>query len=153
MAEIGYFGVIIPSQDYYQGFFLRDEVFVEAQQFLDTVRKTLGGRYTPSSITARPAPDVAPEDQEWVGAISATVSNLAFKMKYQELAVPALALYLVSGYKHFIIVADFEKSNTATTIENLPDAKNADDVRAIINSHPLVLGIQMKLLRKMMKPR
>jgi len=59
MTTCGYFGVIIPDYDYYQGFFLHEEATKVAPKYLKSLRKDI----IQFSEVRNPTPGVSDADQ------------------------------------------------------------------------------------------
>jgi hypothetical protein len=153
MEPIGYFGVIIPELNFWQGYFLpgAPEAAAAGQEFLETVRRVIGGKYMPPSATLRPMPGVSDEHQPWVGAISAAIVEFAKMSAFDRIGVAAMGMHLLTGFTHFVIIGREEKSGTNTTIENLDRARSADDVRNFINAHPLVVKAKQAQMAELLK--
>jgi hypothetical protein len=147
MPAIGYFGIIVPEYDFWQGYYLIDDVAEQAKHWMDEIRAVIGGFYTPASITMSPVPDISEDDQPWIGITCAAMTEFALASEHSKVGLVSYALHTLTGYKHFLITATPEKSGIMTKIESLP-VNSAEGVRLAINRHPLVLRAKQNMIRK-----
>jgi len=130
MTTYGYFGVIIPEYNYYQGFFLHEEAIEGAPNYLERLRKAL---------------PVA--DQDLLGAVTTTLVEGARTENKTLLFRGAGAVSVLEDSKYFVVRAKIEKDGTHTEFWRMPPEVNSPDAaRDYIHSLPDVQLIQGRLL-------
>ena len=77
---IGYFGVIVPHRQFWQGFFLSKAFDATAEVTLNNMKEHIGGRYMPPSAVIENVPGVPAENQPWIGATSAGLIQCALDL-------------------------------------------------------------------------
>lgn len=142
---IGYFGVIVPPRRFWQIFVLSAEFAAAAETALHDIKRALGGRYMPPSAVIRGLHHVADADQPWVGAVSAGLVACALTGDPLKVGLLSMVLHHLTGFTHFYLIGTPDRSGTATTIVNLPDADSADAVHAVMQAHPEVVRAKQAL--------
>lgn len=146
--NIGYFGVIVPERDYWQGFFLNDKFLAEGRGLIATMqRENPELARTPSQVL-RPLGLHADDQQRWIGALSAVIVEFALKKQDYGVGVASAALHAVVGLTHFIVKGRLADTGTYTEIENLPDVTTDQEVRDKLNADPAVIRAKQAILRK-----
>ncbi len=159
-VTIGYMMVAMPSKGSWQGFFVTPEFDAMAAGGMESLRAAIGGSAVRAS--ASPAPetiaamdDVAPEDQVFVGGLSAAICDLYNSNQRENverrlrsarntaeqrtvetetranvirLGTLAAMLRRVIGKDHFLVVGYEEQGGWRTTVECVI-ADSLDDAR------------------------
>jgi hypothetical protein len=146
--NIGYFGVIVPERDFWQAFYLNDDLMAEGRELIATLQREHPDMAQAPSRVLRPLGHHLDAEQQWIGAVSAAIVEFALKKHDYGIGVAAAALHWVAGLKHFIITGHISAEGTYTEIENLPEAKTPHDVRDIINAKPEVIRAKQALMRR-----
>lgn len=129
--EIGYFGVIIPKYDIFQGFFLTYQ-FEEAQKVLSEIRKL--------SIPVKVITPFENHDNQLIGAIS----QLLIAAPIDERIIPfGMALSNVLG-KRFFWVEAVHKNGTVFTNIGQMDVTTAEEANKQFHALPAVKEIAIK---------
>jgi hypothetical protein len=150
---VGYCGVIVPSHEFWQGFFIDRRLEAEGLKTLDRVRRELA-RIMPVAgaqpETRKPVPGVADADQTLVGTLAATFVEGAVTQRHELVGVVSAALRALLKTDYFCVLARRDTGGTATEIIALR-ATTPDEARAEINSLPDVLAIKAKLTEGLLK--
>jgi hypothetical protein len=136
--RIGYFGVILPYYEFWQGYFLDDSAKDDAEGFIKQIRSNFDNIYMPPSAVIRPIEYISEKDQSLIGAVSSVVVDFAAKQDNERIGTASMAL-------HFYIIASIDAKGTTTKIVNLPDVKSDSNAREIIDSLPAVQTIKKTL--------
>ncbi len=145
MTTCGYFGVIIPDYNYYQGFFLHEAAIKKAPDFLESLRKEI----ISFSEVRNPVPGVPDKDQALLGALCAALVEGARTQSESILLHVGGALSLVMHHKYFVVRGDIDQRGIGTQIWRMPPEINSPDAaRDYIHSLPEVQLIQGKLLKE-----
>lgn len=137
---IGYFAVVLPREDEYQAFYLRQEDTAEGQATLDR------------AVTAwRKAMGVNPTAQELRHTLAASLAEVYLARSLVGVAWCAHALRLALKADWFWVEAYPEREGTRTSIHLLA-ARDPDAARLEIRGLPAVRLIELNLaLQKLMK--
>ena len=137
----GYYGVIIPKYNFYQGFFLYED-----SGYLELLRLSSPWQ---RCETRNPTPGVSNEDQGLVGALSATLVEGARTQNAPLLLRVGGALSALADSRYFMIRGEIDSKGIATDFWRMPPEINSPDAaRDYINSLPDVQLIQGKLLKE-----
>ena len=140
----GYYGVIIPKYDYYQGFFLYEDS--AASRYLELLRRDAPGSL---SETRKPAPGVPNADQGLLGVLCATLVEGARKQHETLLSNAGGALSALTDSKYFMVRGEVDSDETTTDFWRMPpEIDSPDSARDYIHSLPDVQLIQGKLLNE-----
>ena len=140
----GYYGVIIPKYNFYQGFFLYEDS--AASRYLEFLRRNAPGSL---SETRKPAPGVPNADQGLLGALcAALVEGARTENKLLLLRVSG-AVSALTDSKYFMVRGEIESKGTATDFWRMPpEIGSPDAARDYIHSLPDVQLIQGKLFKE-----
>ena len=140
----GYFGVIIPKYNYYQGFFLYEDS--AATRYLELLRRDAPDLL---SETRKAAPGVPDADQGLLGALCATLVEGARTENKPLLLRVSGAISALTDSKYFMVRGEIDSKGTATDFWRMPlNIDSPDAARDYIHSLPEVLLIQGKLLKE-----
>ena len=142
----GYYGVIIPKYDFYQGFFLYEDS-AASRYYLERVRNALGQRLSETRMPASGIPDA---DQGLLGAIcAALVEGARTENKLLLLRVSG-AISALTNSKYFMVLGEIDSTwGIATDFWRMPpEVSSPDAARDYIHSLPDVQLIQSKLLKE-----
>ena len=140
---IGYYGIIIPHYNYYQGFFLYEDP--EANHRLAILRMA------PFSLseTKVPTPGVSDADQGLVGGLCATLVEGARAQNEKLLLRASAALSVLTNCRYFTIGGTIEPGGTWSDFDRMPeDVDSHIKAVAYIHSLPEVQSIQAHLLKE-----
>jgi len=151
MVSIGYFGIIVAEKDFWQGYFLPGGLETLAKKQLEIFRRDIANTYLPPSVSIESLEGLSKEDDAMAGAITSALVFCALKKDEPKLAALSATLHLLTGFKHFVIIAQDEKSGTRTKIINLPYAQSAEDVKKVLNDHPEVITAKARLMSQLIK--
>jgi len=137
----GYYGVIIPKYNYYQGFFLYEDS--AASRYLELLR---GG---PFAETRKPAPGVSDADQGLLGGLCGTLVEGARTENKLLLLRVSGAISTLTDSKYFMVRGDIDSEGIATEFWRMPpEISSPDAAKDYIHNLPEVLLIQGKLLKE-----
>ena len=140
----GYYGVIIPKYNFYQGFFLYEDS--AASRYLELLRRDAPGSL---SETRKPAPGVPDADQGLLGALCAALVEGARKQHEAMLLRVSSAISALTDSKYFMVRGEIESEGTATDFWCMPpEIGSPDAAKGYIHSLPDVQLIQGKLLKE-----
>ena len=148
MTTCGYFGVIIPDYNYYQGFFLHEEYVKAAPRGLERIRA--GGR-DPASLSEvrNPTPGVSAADEGIFGAVTAALVEGARTQNEGLISRSAGIISVLANSRYFMVRGVVEAGGTATSFWRMPpEIGSPDAARDYIHRLPEVLLIQGKLLKE-----
>jgi hypothetical protein len=151
MTQIGYFGVIIPQHDYYQGYFLDDGVEPDAQGFLDRIRSSPGTQAMLQQVTSPRAFDLDPAANQLIGAASATLVDTALSSDHTRTGVLGYAIYLLTKINYFTVTTrpnPIAPSLVYTEVQTLP-VTSIPAARKAIENDPDVLAMKPRLLNQL----
>ena len=147
-APHGYYGVIIPKYNYYQGFFLYEEYVKAAPQNLERIRA--GGR-DPASLSQvrNPTPGLSAADEGVFGAVTAALVEGARAQNVGLLSGAAGIISALTNSKYFMVRGEIDPKGTATDFWRMPpEISSPDAARDYIHGLPDVQLIQGKLLKE-----
>jgi hypothetical protein len=148
MAQVGYFGVLIPAYDFFQGFYLHDEFEGIGDTFLANVRKMFPD--IPTQVR-RQTPGVVPEDQAMFGAVSAVLVEGANTNSEHLILGAGWGVAKLAHTNFFMVEATIEKGGTVTEFWPMPaEIITADAAKGYINNLPKVLEIKKRLFKQAM---
>ena len=127
--SIGYFGVIVPSCRFWQGFHLIEHYRKSGEVFLKDFRENIGGIYTPPSAVLHPLRDTQVDDQPLIGSMSAALVEMALKGTPDQVGVVSTALHLLLRERFFLVTGHPEGSGIRTEVLRLDEASSANDVQ------------------------
>lgn len=140
----GYYGVIIPKYNFYQGYFLHEDH--ASSKYLKELRKapmklSEGGDYTLNMSDA---------DHELLGGLCATLIHAAKIQKQILLLRVSAAISLLTSSKYFVVSGMIDlKEGITSSFRYMPDRIDSPDAaRDYIHSLPEVQLIQGALLRE-----
>ena len=141
---IGYYGVIIPSYDFYQGFFLYEDS--ATNNYLAVLRQTP----SPLSETKMPAPGVSDEDQGLLGSLCATLTEGARIHNEQLLFRAGAAISSLTDSKYFVVRGEIDEAKGIySDFWRMPsEIISPDAARVYICGLPDVLAIEARLLKQ-----
>ena len=146
MTTCGYFGVIIPDYNYYQGFFLHEEAIKAAPEYLENLRREI---ISFPGLVKDPAPGISDADQTLLGALCATLVEGAKAQSEIILYRIGGAISVLTDSKYFMVRAKIEKGGTHTAFWRMPDyVKSPEEARDYIHSTGGVQLIQGELLKE-----
>lgn len=156
MSQIGYFGVVVPDKDFWQGFFIDDNAQAEAMAAIERMRAhpmlsnagKLFGRA-----------DVSHANQAIVGTCCATLveaalaetghmSEVPVKKANTILATYGYALCRIIDRPYFWIEGRSAEGGVYTTIQPI-HVSTISQARTYINNMPAVREIKRRLMRKL----
>ena len=140
---IGYYGIIIPHYNYYQGFFLYEDS--GSSNYLAVLRQA------PFSLseTRKPISGVSDKDQGLVGALCATHIEGACTQNQVILLRASAALAVLANSKFFVIRGDIEASGIGSDFWRMPgDISSPEAARDYIHNLPDVRTIQETLTKE-----
>lgn len=149
MSQIGYFGVLIPEYNFWQGVYLDDAAAEVGDQFLANARLAKQ-QFPESGRVDRPAPGVKPEDQTIFGSLCAVMVHGALKSAELQVGGAAWAIYKMTGHKFFLVRGKrVSTGGFETQYEQMPFfVTNADTARDFINSRPEVGIMKVHTLKE-----
>ena len=141
---IGYYGVIIPAYNFYQGFFLYEDSGVNNR--LAALRQVP----FPLAETMAPASGVSDADQGLLGALSATLVEAARTQNAALLFHTGAAISVLADSKYFMVQGTMDASGGIySDFRRMPEDVSSH-VAAVtyIHSLPEVQAIQAHLLKE-----
>lgn len=140
---IGYFGVILPKRSRWQGYFLDDRFQGAAEAYLDLMRKDEALGPVPKPLTEGSS---CPPIAGFIAALAAGIARMSgANADPVSLGVMSQAFAMVTALRYFIIVSEQSGDGEVTQIEDLPNARSADDARGALDRHPLVTRIKREV--------
>lgn len=131
---VGYFAVVVPNSNFYQGFFLMPESLAEGRIMADRARAAfpddlrqnnpLDGASGP--ITFKNEDGVAEEDQAILGAMCAALTEVVVlartgdRRANEEIGTAAGALAALTGNNYFVVVSTPVQGGTINTFVKIP---------------------------------
>jgi hypothetical protein len=101
--RIGYFGVILPYYEFWQGYFLDDSAKDDAEGFIKQIRSNFDNIYMPPSAVIRPIEYISEKDQSLIGAVSSVVVDFAAKQDNERIGTASMALHLLTGFLYYCV--------------------------------------------------
>jgi len=145
MSQVGYFGIVIPASDFFQGYFIDDTFDEQAKDIVSRLRTDPRVKETQIRVALSNVPE---GDQALLGGLCATLTAAAMgRTEYPNsiLATCGFAVKLLIRRNYFWIEAAEEDAGTRTTIEPM-DVTSIDKARQHLGSLPAVLAIKTRLL-------
>ena len=139
---IGYFGVIVPSRRFWQGYNLIEPYRKAGETFLKNFRENVEGICNPPSAVLHPLHDTKADDQPLIGAISAAVVEMSLNGTPDQVGVISTALHLLLGERFFLVMGYPENAGIRTEVLRLSEATSASDVRRHIMIRTALLGMR-----------
>jgi hypothetical protein len=140
MTVVGYFAMIIPSDKFWQAFFIN-----ETPRF-----KTLSERIRKSASAITSSRDIS--QGEGFGALLSTTAEGVRTKSLDIIAGGALAIRNVSGVSYFAIKATIEAYGTTTEFIDL-ESTSVEQAREAIRELPSVRAIEMMRAFDKLKPK
>lgn len=130
---IGYWGVVVPHLDEFQGFYLR------ANKDIDAMALQMQFAAVGSGVNA-------------IGTLQAAIIEGFTTGRQDILGVAARALYGIVKHKHLIITGTRQAGGTTTEMFVMK-ATTIDEARDELNAHPLVVALKERLATKVRKKK
>lgn len=134
----GYFAVIIPANNFYQGYFLVDMSDDLVDRNIALLRSTLSASGTPASKLERAV----------IAAAEASLCQVSLHPDKTGQPETRIALFgsiiqKLTGANYFIVTGN-EEAHGFTTNTEFFKAENHNEARQIVNNHPLAIACKMK---------
>lgn len=143
-APVGYFGILIPAYNFYQGYNLYAEHESLGVKFLETTRKVIPD--VPSEVK-HPSDGVLPEDQAIFGATTSVLVDGATRQANFQILASSWAIVKLANAKFFMVEAIVEKGGIGTTYWRMPASVTSPDAaKDYINGLPEVAEIKKRLV-------
>ena len=137
----GYYGVIIPKYDFYQGFFLYEHP--ASIKHLERLRNK------PIAEIRKPASGVSDADQGVLGGLCAALVEGARTANQPLLIQTSGAIAILADSKYFVVRGEIDPKGIATAFWRMPpEISSPDAARDYVHSLPEVQLIQGKLLKE-----
>lgn len=143
----GYYGVILPARQWWQGFFLDDTMQPMAEAYLKQMGRDERVRASFGTLPALIGPGApTPAFEGYPAALASAVARTAGSEDVRQIAalnVLARAFAGIMGLRYFTIISEtVADAGERTQLENWPNARSTDDGRRMLSTHPLVLRYQ-----------
>lgn len=115
----GYFVVVLPQFDFFQGFFLPKGLEQQADALIITIREQVAGRYVPPSIVIAETKCVSEENQAIFGALLSLLVEIVHKRDILAIPVVAFAVHRLSDQRYFWILGHMSSEGTTTNFNPL----------------------------------
>lgn len=127
-GTIGYWGIVIPNLDEFQGFYLRSDKDIDGMA-IQMQFAAIG-----SGVNA-------------IGSLQAAIVEGFVTGRQDIVAVAARALHGIVKHKYLIITGNRQPGGTTTDMVVMK-ATTIDEARDELNAHPLVAAIKERLAKK-----
>ena len=150
MAQVGYFGLVLPDNNFWQGYFIDDGFADGARDALQSIR---ADNVAASTLTWTKMSGVADADQSIVGGLSATVVDTVLTGRTQLLiGTCAYAIRELIGGDYFWIEGRGDVKGVSSSIAML-NVTSIAAARDAINALPAVVAIRLRRLDQITKRR
>lgn len=156
MSQIGYFGVVVPAKDFWQGFFIDDQWREGATDAINRTRSHTTLAHASKVISRL---DIPGDNQSLIGSFCAAIVEAALGETGHLIETPisdpnaVLGIYgyavcQLIGRQYFWIEATVADEGTYTTIQPIAVSSIAQ-ARTYIDKIPVVRQIKRRLLTKL----
>ena len=135
----GYFAVVIPAADFYQGFYLFSGLERQAEALIKKVKQQTGGKYMPATAVISETDLVASDEQSFLGSLMALLVEVVATSNADAVPVVSAAIVQMTKSRFFWVLADRHRDGTRTNLFVLP--ASIDDARDAVNCLPEVRDI------------
>lgn len=140
----GYYGVIIPKYNFYQGYFLHEDSLKSG--CLEHLRSTIRGSL---SEVRSPTPGISSADQGLFGALCAALVEETRIPNSALLSQIGGAISNLTSSKYYIVSGEFQEKGIKTKFWRMPaEIDSPDTARDYIHGLPEVQYIQTALLKE-----
>lgn len=131
LEQIGYFGVIVPELDFWQGYFLYGGPDLDLQA--EKARVAVGEIARKQGVTKQP-----------LATLGGGLAQVATIEDINNLALFSRALSLETEKNYFLVVASKEPEGWSSEITTWDDLEDAEHARLLLTSHPVVKMIEAR---------